>query len=336
MIKKFGLFLLIFSVLVVGVIYYFGQRALNQRIPEGLSNYSFVISKGESLTSILNRFQDAGFITSPQVVKLFLQLKPQIAQNIQAGGYEIKPNEKLLNVLKSLRDGKVQRPLTFIEGWRREQYAGYLSAQVSSEFAGEFLVLTEFDEGILFPDTYYVDDNTKPEDLITRMKDNFQRKISEVMAGYRGILEQRDIVIMASLIEREVVDPIDRGIVAGILMNRYNAGMQLGIDATVQYAVASENALVVGMQNAINNKEFLWWHKEITQGDLEVDSLYNTRKYAGLPPGPICNPGKLSLQAVITPVVTDYNYYLTDADGITRYAVTLDEHNQNIAQFGVR
>ena len=122
-------------------------------------------------------------------------------------------------------------------------------------------------------------------------------------------------------------------IIAGILIKRLNNSWPLEVDATVQYAMASE--ILLDDPDTIISLDFDWWSKLITEQDLKLDSPYNTRMNSGLPVGPICNPGIQTIQAVVNYMPTSYWYYLTDQAGIMRYAETLAEHNQNIYQFGV-
>jgi UPF0755 protein len=124
-------------------------------------------------------------------------------------------------------------------------------------------------------------------------------------------------VILASLLERETKTDTERPIVAGILINRLNLGMPLQVDASVQYAVGTPAD---------------WW-PIITLNDLKVNSLYNTYKYAGLPPAPIANPGLSSFKAALNPAQTDYLYYISDTSGQIHYAKTLAEQNANIAKY---
>ena len=130
---------------------------------------------------------------------------------------------------------------------------------------------------------------------------------------------------LASIIERETKGADERPVVAGILLKRLNAGWPLQVDASVQYAVSSSNC-----RGRILDCE--WW-PILTRSDLDIDSRYNTYKYAILPPGPIANPGLTSLQAAVYPQSSDYWYYIHDDKGIIHYAKTHEEHNENVARY---
>jgi len=135
-------------------------------------------------------------------------------------------------------------------------------------------------------------------------------------------LTQKDVIILASLIEREALYDNDRQKVANVLLKRIEKGFPLEIDATVQYALGYQP------------KEKTWWKQHLTQKDLDTDSQYNTRKYAGMPPGPICSPGLASIEAVVNANLnTPYLFYVSDMNGKLHYAITLEEHNENIKKY---
>lgn len=153
-------------------------------------------------------------------------------------------------------------------------------------------------EGFLFPATYEITDATTARELVDDQVRAYRLAESQVDYRYARSrnLTRYDVLIIASMIEREVRVPSERRIVAGVIYNRLRAGMMLGIDATVQYAIGE-------------------WKPELTASDLAVDSPYNTRRYVGLPPGPICNPGLDSIRAAARPARHDYLYYVARNDG---------------------
>lgn len=172
-------------------------------------------------------------------------------------------------------------------------------------------------EGFLFPDTYVFSPASSPKQIVELLLKNFRNKFEPLVGKYSGFLVQhkpRDIVIIASLLEREAISLEDKRIVAGVLYNRIDAGMRLDVDATVSYMKGD-------------------WRSPITYEDLQRDSPYNTRKNPGLPPGPICNPGLVSLEAAMSPAPSSYLYYLTGNNGHMYYAKTLEEHNVNKEKF---
>ena len=186
--------------------------------------------------------------------------------------------------------------------------------------AAEFLRETEGLEGYLFPDTYFVSTETTAEELVRMMRENFENKIERDTIELKGITFE-DLVIIASMVEREGAAVEDKPVVAGVLFNRLLNNWPLQVDATVQYALGYQG------------EEDGWWKKSVTFEDLEVDSPYNTYKNPGLPPAPICNPGLASLEAAFNPAETDYWYYVSDSEGRMHFAETIEQHNENVAKY---
>ena len=157
-------------------------------------------------------------------------------------------------------------------------------------------------EGFLFPATYEISDATTAQQLVDEQVQAYEDNTSGIDYSYARSknLTKFDVLIIASMIEREVVVPRERPIVASVIYNRLKAGMILGIDATVQFAIGS-------------------WKTELTASDLAIDSPYNTRKFAGLPPGPIASPGADSIRAAARPAKTAYLYYVARNDGTGRH-----------------
>ena len=154
------------------------------------------------------------------------------------------------------------------------------------------------------------------------MKNTFQKRYDSVKDTKTTVLTDAQTVIIASIIEREAIFPEDRPIVASVLINRFNLGMALGSDPTVQYALGYQ----------ANTKS--WWKKDLTADDLLVNSPYNTRKNAGLPPTPISNPGLSSIKAALMPADTDYLFFFSDKQGHLHFAKTIAGHNANIQKYG--
>ena len=153
------------------------------------------------------------------------------------------------------------------------------------------------------------------------MLENFDKKYATIAQSSKNMLSKNDIVIIASLIEREARFSEDRPLISSVLHNRLSIGMKLDIDATVQYAL--------GYHEDKKN----WWKKGLTLKDLEINSPFNTYTNPGLPPKPIANPGLASLQAALDPANTEYLYYISDKTGHNHYAKTLLEHNANIKRY---
>lgn len=303
-----------------------------------------VIESGEGVSSIAAKLYVEKAINSEFLFKLFLVVN-RMQDKIQAGTYVIPAGTTTAELAELLQHGTNDKMITFLEGWRAEEYSKAASDTYDKIDYTEFLNLAKDMEGYLFPDTYeFVNDVTEQEMLDT-LRDNFNVKakggLTEEALEKVGLTEN-EAIIFASIVEREVHTEEDRPIVAGILIKRWNEGMQLDADATTQYAIAArrygcdteENGQV---QEICPDEEHIpdvdWWPDNLTQEELDYESPYNTRAVVGLPPAPIANPSLSAINAVLQPAETNYYYYLTDGDGITHYAETLDEHQQNIINF---
>jgi UPF0755 protein len=177
-------------------------------------------------------------------------------------------------------------------------------------------------EGFLFPDTYEVPTSSTSADLVKLQLDRFDQVLTPDMrdeaarpVSGRPAETVYNVITLASIVEREANREADRPVVCGIFYNRLAQGIPLGADATVQYAVG---------------------HAALTDVDLRSTSPYNTRLHAGLPPGPISNPGLASIMACLEPRPSQYLFYFTDRQGVTRFQRTLAEFNQQQAQYGLR
>ncbi len=323
------------SLILIIIIGYQINQTINYQVPDNLITYHFEVQLNESISSITNHLSEQGFIINENLLQWYLKTKPEITKNIQAGEYRIQVGDKPLDVLSKLEGGTYEETITFIEGWRREQYAKLLAQRKDINYALEFLDKTSTKEGYLFPDTYFIDDNTTVDQLIDKIEENFNQKVGELLVDQLSYLTKQEAMILASLIEREVIDPTEKRIVAGILIKRLTNGWNLDIDASVQYAIANYSLDGTTITNAITDQTFKWWPKIITEEELSINSSFNTRKNLGLPPAPICNPGLTSIQALTDPTMTDYWYYFTDQDGITHFSTSLEEHNYQISIFGL-
>ncbi len=286
-------------------------------------NKIFVIKKGESLGEIAQNLEDEGLIHSSLVFQ-FITVRLRITRKIQAGDFRLNPRMSMEEIAQELTHGTLDRWVTLIEGWRREQIGRELTAELKGEQSqfneAEFIDLTKNFEGKLFPDTYLIPRDADAPKVVDLLTGNFEKKTEDLNLDRRTL-------ILASIVEREAKYPEDRPIVAGILLNRLNSGMLLQADATVQYAIATKYC----SSDTDGCEE--WWPKNLTGEDLKINSLYNTYVFAGLPPAPICSPGLDSIKAALNLQETDYWFYLSDKEGKMHYAKTFEEHNQNIERY---
>lgn len=282
----------------------------------------FVVNRGESTRTIARRLEKQGLIRNKIVFLVYLRLSDQTGQ-LQAGSFKLSPNKSVPDLVEELKHGRVDIWITFIEGQRREEYAQLLDEKFDLP-QEEFLRLTRGKEGQLFPDSYLLPTDVIVPQVVKQLTDNFEKKWQ--MVDNQTELSQNQVLILASLIEREVKTDQARPIVAGILIKRLRNDWPLQVDASVQYGKAN---VTCNKQHEVCN----WWPK-VTKRDLKtIDSLYNTYIYKGLPPRPICNPSLDSIKAVVNYQPTDYWYYLSDKQGRMRYAKTVEEHNRNISKY---
>ncbi|MFA6525976.1 MAG: endolytic transglycosylase MltG [Candidatus Buchananbacteria bacterium] len=271
------------------------------------------------------------------IKKIFVLIIFVIIIGAIANGYFVKKeNERKAAQIRIQQELSRERKMTIIEGWRLKDISAYLEregiveenkfleAAKISNWRDEYIFLKDPKikslEGFLYPDTYNIFTDVTAEDIIKKLLDEFDDKVTDKMradlkAQNRSLF---DVVILASILEREISNKpafdSDRAIVADIFWKRLSIGMGLQSDATVNYITGKTST-------------------RPTLKDLEIDSPYNTYKYRGLPPGPINNPSLASLMAVIYPAKNDYYYFLTDETGKAYFAKTYEEHLSNIRKY---
>lgn len=280
----------------------------------------FVVRPGENLNTIANNLADEKLIRN-KVIFYFVVKRMGIEKTIQAGDFRLSHSMDANEIAKALTHGTLDVWLTLIEGLRKEEVAQMVSQNLDIPET-EFLKYAR--EGYLFPDTYLVPKNATAGSIIKIFEDNFNAKFSEELRekARKKNLTADQVVTLASLVEREARFNEDRGGVADVLLARLEKNMKLDIDATVQY--------VLGYQP----EEKSWWKKELTFADLEIDSPYNTYKNAGLPPGPIANPGLATIQAIVEAnAYSPYLFYVSDKSGHLHFARNIEEHNENVRKY---
>lgn len=317
--KKLLTLILVFAIVVLGLFFWW-KNGLSEVNSADKTQKIFVIQKGEGVREIANKLKKERLIKSP-VVFFLLIWKQGLDRKIQAGDFRLSPSMTTTEIANTLIHGTLDVWVTIPEGKRAEEIAEILKTSTSTyqSFWTDELVKHE---GYLFPDTYLIPKDADIDLIITIMKNNFEKKFESITPNKTG-LSKEEIVIVASLIEREAKLDEDRPLVASVILNRLNIGMKLDIDATVQYALGYQE----------NQKN--WWKKELTKDDLNINSAYNTYRNQRLPPTPISNPGLAVLRAVVNAPDTDYLYYISDRNGRNHYARTLEEHNKNIIKYGL-
>ncbi len=314
--RLFYSFLILLLLASVGGLWFYGATRPVSSPPAGGETAIFVILRGEPTDLIVNRLKQEGFIRSSLAFNLILYRQGLVGK-IQAGDFRLSQAMTAWEISQALTHGTLDQWVTVIEGWRSEEIAAKLQLP-ANEFQPE--------EGYLFPDTYLIPRDASANAVIDILKSNFNNKIKPLQLDIeKSGLTLKQVIILASLLEREVKHDQDRPLVAGILIKRWRNDWPLQVDATVQYALA--NDLICRIE--INDwSDFDWW-PQVSAADRQIKSAYNTYLDRGLPPGSICNPGLASIKAVVYPEASDYWFYLSDQQGQMHYGRTLEEHNSN-------
>ena len=327
--------LTVFVVLIFSGVFAYMWWGKNIQPPSTSSEeVRFVIPKGASAQQIAGNLEEANLINSALAFKIYVQVTGK-SDKIQAGEYTIKLNLSLSNLVNELTEGPDEIWATIPEGIRREEIVQRIinslkmDALQAETFNSEFLLLSEEKEGYLFPDTYLFPKDITASKVISILSNTFESRTKPLMTKLinnktKEGLNFNEVITLASLLERETKTD-ERPVVAGILLNRLNAEWPLQVDAAVQYAITN---VKLKSQNPVDN----YW-QPLSKSDLEVDSQYNTYRYNGLPPSPIANPGLASIEAAVSPEITQYWFYLHDSEGAIHYATTLEEHNRNVRTY---
>lgn len=277
------------------------------------------IEAGQSVRDIAATVKSAGVVKSETLLYATLTYFHDPTK-IFAGTYVFEGGENLREVADILASNKIENELvriTLPEGVRLTEMATIASAVLTNFDMDDYLINSNGLEGYLFPDTYFVPEDFSAEDLIDLQSQTYTEKVAPLIESTE--LTEEEVLILASIVEREANDEESMKMVAGILQNRLAINMALQADATIEYV----------LDTPLN---------ELPEGQLaselrELESPYNTYKQTGLPPTPIGNPGLTAVKAVIEPTESDYFYYITDNDGEFHYAETLQQHNQNVARY---
>ena len=257
------------------------------------------------------------FILDPVGFSLIVRLKGD-EKALKSGEYNLKNIHTVFDIIDTLKKGVLPEEIkvTIPEGFTVKDIAKRLYEKGVIKDKNLFIKDAKPYEGYLFPDTYMFINNMKDADIINKMKTRFKEvlpKDIEEKVKEKG-LTLREVVILASIVEKEARFDQDRPLVASVFLNRLKIGMKLEADSTIVYLLPEHK-------------------QELSEKDMEIDSPYNTYKYKGLPPGPICNPGLKSILAVLNAPHTDYYYFITTPEGKGVFEETLQEHNRDIAKY---
>jgi UPF0755 protein len=334
MIRKLGTLALL-MVLVLGLGFWWLQARLNSPYQGFASPEVFVeLPQGSSVAAMGARLAAAGVVADAWTFRLAARMAG-VERQMQAGEYRFAEPASPLDVVRRIADGDVfVQPLTFPEGKTIAEMAemfqasGLGTAEGFRRAATDLTLVAEVDpqarslEGYLFPDTYAVARSTDATGVVRVMVDRFVQELTpEVRAAIAASgMTLRQVVTLASIVEKETGSAEERNIVAAVYHNRLRINMPLQCDPTVIYAL-----MLAGR-----------WRGNLTREHLQLDSPYNTYRYPGLPPGPIASPGRASIHAVLNPAPVPYLYFVSRNDGTHVFASTLSEHNANVAKWQVR
>lgn len=275
-----------------------------------------VIPRGAGLEAIARRLAEADVIADTTLFAIAAQLTGK-ARGLKAGEYRFPAAVSAHEALAIIERGEtVVRRVTVAEGLTSAQVVDLLSATDGLEGAVEVVP----PEGSLLPETYHFSWGDDRPAILRRMRRSMDEAVARLWAERAEDLPLATVeeaVTLASIVERETGIAGERGLVAGVFVNRLKRGMRLQSDPTVAYGIAGGTGL----------------ERPLTRADLREETPYNTYVIAGLPPGPICNPGLASLAAVLKPAETDYLYFVADGTGGHAFSRTLAEHNRNVRKW---
>lgn len=273
------------------------------------------IPAGSNARQIIKILEDNEIIRkNDYVLKILLRLS-RLEDRLKYGEYSLSPGMNLVQIMEKIVKGEVVTyQVTIPEGYNCEQIAELLEKKEIA-LKEDFLKLVKEGgrswEGYLFPDTYEVPKGYGAENMFKLMLDNFDRKTEDLKQKNR--LDQRswgEIIILASIIEKEAKYNEEKNMVASVFYNRLKINMKLQSCATIQYILGQPK-------------------EKLNESDLNIDSPYNTYLYYGLPPGPICNPGLNSIIAALEPAETEWLYFTLGPDGRHIFSKTYEDHLKN-------
>jgi len=331
--------------LVIGAVGVFGVLTI---IPQGAATAASVtVDVPSGIKAASDTFQRAGVLRYRTTFRLLTAI---MRRPVQTGTYTVSPHLSVWSLVRlvTTTHPRPERVVRIIEGWNLRDIGQYMEREGIApaatfyalagspavdyrvadpalprpkDFTSTFTWLKEKPdfiglEGYLFPDTYRVYADASLEDIVHKMLENFDRKVTPELRGEiaKSGRSLHQIITMASIIEAEIANPDDRPTAAGVLWKRRDRGMLLQVDATVNYVTGKHDP-------------------SVSREDVAADSSYNTYKYAGLPRGPIGNPGMSAILAATNPKESPYWFFLTTKDGKTVFSRTLEEHNANVQRY---
>jgi len=334
MLKRLGIFFLLVMIAAIG-----GGWWMSRRLSTPYQGFSdpevFVeIPRGTSVAGIAQRLADAGVVPDAFTFRIAARMSGA-GLGLQAGEYRFAEPASPYDVVARIARGDVfVRPITFREGLTIKEMApifeksGLGTAAEFERAASDGSLIAAIDpearnlEGYLFPETYALPRSAGAEGAVRAMVDGFEKAFDADLraAATAQQMSPRDVIALASIVEKETGQAAERPLVAAVYRNRLKIGMPLQCDPTVIYALMLARR----------------WNGNLTKQNMQIDSPYNTYRYAGLPPGPIASPGRASIEAALHPADVPYIYFVGKGDGTHAFATTLAEHNANVVKYQIR
>jgi UPF0755 protein len=307
---------------------------LTQPLDSSGAEQAFTVEVGESVDAVANHLESVGLIQDAEALRSYM-IYSGMDTSMQAGEYKLSTAMSAMDIAHQLQDATPEE-VTFVvlPGWRLEEiadslltsglpvnYDEFLSAAKTPPHDYDFLAGASSIEGFVYPDSYVFSRKISVDEMIHDMLRNFSAHLSlDLKNGFeKQGLSVYQAVTLASMVEREAVKEEEQPLIASVYLNRMKIGMKLDADPTVQYAIG------------YNFLQQSWWTNPLSLLDLQVNSVYNTYKYTGLPPTPIANPSLGALRAVAFPAETTYYFFRAkcDGSGFHEFSETFDEHLQN-------
>jgi len=308
-------FVALFATLMGGALY-LGHSLLVAEGPLQVTK-TVVIPRGAGPVTMAKVLQEEGIISHARLFRIALMIDPA-PKPIKAGEYEVPARTSMQALVDLLQSGKVvQRRLTVPEGVTTAEVLELI--RKTEALTGE--ITLDVKEGDLLPETYFYSRDDTRDGLLLRMKEAMEKTLDAAWrkrAPGLPLANRREALVLASIIEKETAIPAERAKVAAVFINRLRRRMKLESDPTTIYGLT-------GGKTPLN--------RELTRADLQSTSPYNTYVVAGLPPGPICNPGRASIVAATNPARDRSLYFVADGQGGHAFAMTLLEHNRNVARW---
>jgi UPF0755 protein len=313
---RWVLFFVTLFVTLMGGAVWMGNLLLTESGPLEKTR-NVVIPRGAGPQIMAKVLKEEGIISHERLFRIALMIDPT-PKPIKAGEYEMPAHVSMWALLDLLQSGKqVQRRLTVVEGMTTAEVLDLV--RKTEALAGE--ITLDVKEGDLLPETYFYSRDDTRDGLLLRMKEAMDKTLDEAWrkrAAGLPLANRREALTLASIVEKETALPAERAKVAAVYINRLRRKMKLESDPTTIYGLTQGKVA---------------FSRELTRADLQSNTPYNTYVVTGLPPGPICNPGRAANRAATTPARDRAIYFVADGQGGHTFATTLAEHNRNVERW---